>query len=517
LRYGVQFRPQMHRLLYLRLRIEIPPGYAPGCERSDQSFTLIPPIGRAGRDVGAWINSAIAALHGKGGEVHIETGVYKQSTPVTVRDPQVSVIGAGASSVYITCTLNTSCWLIRIAPFVIAPAGRIGGFTLVGQGSSHPDAVGVRTGDIIGATFYDLHIDNFRGKNSAAFWIENHTGWFERNFLENIELGIHCPRSIQEGNTKNIRITNSGDAANNSISRNTLINVHMTLRSGDVGFSVEGATNAPFITGNFWQGGANLYDGGTMFSFQGSSVLQDSDLFWQQECTVCSAGATVFDVGPAAVVHYRGQVTNGGKLSNNIAGVFTSEISSDAQAPVLDRRYFDSASYNSAAVNPSGVMLHQAGDYVRGEGPNVALKAFNAVGIWGVEYVGPYHSEHYWCTNNDTPACVERMRLSASGRLQLGSLAGQGTRCLHVDEAGYISASSFECSVAASLTTTAAASDTVPITGFAAKGHCSLSATNASAAKNLQTTYVSSKAKDQITIAHPAIAGMTYDILCVSD
>jgi hypothetical protein len=64
------------------------------------------------------------------------------------------------------------------------------------------------------------------------------------------------------------------------------------------------------------------------------------------------------------------------------------------------------------------------------------------------------------------------------------------------------------------LTTTAAASDNVTVTGMTASGHCSLTATNAAAATNIATTYVSAKITNQITVTHTATAGMTYDVLC---
>ena len=66
----------------------------------------------------------------------------------------------------------------------------------------------------------------------------------------------------------------------------------------------------------------------------------------------------------------------------------------------------------------------------------------------------------------------------------------------------------------ASLTTTAATSDNVTMTGMTSSGHCSLAPTNASAATNLATTYISTKTTNQITVTHTATAGMTYDLRC---
>jgi hypothetical protein len=68
--------------------------------------------------------------------------------------------------------------------------------------------------------------------------------------------------------------------------------------------------------------------------------------------------------------------------------------------------------------------------------------------------------------------------------------------------------------LAASLTTTGATSDNLTVTGMTSSGHCTLSPTNASAATNITTTYVSAKTANQITVTHTATSGMTYDVLC---
>jgi hypothetical protein len=71
--------------------------------------------------------------------------------------------------------------------------------------------------------------------------------------------------------------------------------------------------------------------------------------------------------------------------------------------------------------------------------------------------------------------------------------------------------------IVASLTTTAATSNTVTVTGMTSSGHCQFSPTNALAATNYSTSYVSAKTTNQITITHVATSGLTYDILCTSN
>jgi hypothetical protein len=68
--------------------------------------------------------------------------------------------------------------------------------------------------------------------------------------------------------------------------------------------------------------------------------------------------------------------------------------------------------------------------------------------------------------------------------------------------------------IVGALTTGGGTSDTVALVGMTSSGHCSLTATNASAATNIATTYVSAKTTNQITVTHTATASMTYDVLC---
>lgn len=68
--------------------------------------------------------------------------------------------------------------------------------------------------------------------------------------------------------------------------------------------------------------------------------------------------------------------------------------------------------------------------------------------------------------------------------------------------------------LATSLTTTSATSDIVTLSGMTAAGHCSLTPTNLTAATNLATSYISTKAANSVTVTHTATSGMTYDLLC---
>lgn len=103
----------------------------------------------------------------------------------------------------------------------------------------------------------------------------------------------------------------------------------------------------------------------------------------------------------------------------------------------------------------------------------------------------------------------------------LGS--GTGNQCLHSavspTAARVITTPDGNSSVpmVAALVTTAAASDNVAIQGMTSSGHCTLFPTNASAATNIATTFVSAKAANQITVSHTATASMNYDISCTAN
>jgi len=70
--------------------------------------------------------------------------------------------------------------------------------------------------------------------------------------------------------------------------------------------------------------------------------------------------------------------------------------------------------------------------------------------------------------------------------------------------------------IVGTLTTTAASSDPVSITGVLSTSHVSLQATNAAAATMVLTSpgvYVSAKSAGSITVTHPTTAGATFDVI----
>jgi hypothetical protein len=71
-------------------------------------------------------------------------------------------------------------------------------------------------------------------------------------------------------------------------------------------------------------------------------------------------------------------------------------------------------------------------------------------------------------------------------------------------------------SVRETLITTLARLETLHIVGVRPSSRCSMSATNALAAAYIGGTYISAKKTNEVSIVHPSVAGMTYDVICTA-
>lgn len=386
--------------------------------------------GWSGSDLAAWWNAAIASLPTDSssypyGTIMLGTGSYTISSG-TANDhsPRVNIIGTGSSAVTITCTYNGDCINTQVYPFVISPGRRIGGFTLLGDGSSVANGVGFHAGDSVGTEFFDIATDNFNGTSGACWRWDNLNGWFERNLFIQDEIGLDpSAGGTQAGCTKLIRITNSGGASNPSFTYDSLYGVRLSILGGDIGFSVEGTSNPPAIQGNFWQGSSNTYNGATIFDFQGNTYMQSGQVYWTTECTTCSGAdtTTIWALASGTTVHYQGQVVGDSFSVNSNSGTLTNDISEDNVNGIMYRGYVEPNTYNPANVVASGQEIYQTSNNVDAAGPNIFLGSFGTYGGWGEEYTGAGTADQYWCTtNNGSPNyCVERMRLKANGNLTL--------------------------------------------------------------------------------------------------
>jgi len=102
----------------------------------------------------------------------------------------------------------------------------------------------------------------------------------------------------------------------------------------------------------------------------------------------------------------------------------------------------------------------------------------------------------------------------ATGKIPYFAAAPSG--CAQWGTGGQISGTNVNCEtiLTGRVTTTAAARDVVTVTGATSLSHCSLTATNASAAIHMTGTYISDYALNRVTVTHATVAFMTYDLLC---
>jgi hypothetical protein len=68
--------------------------------------------------------------------------------------------------------------------------------------------------------------------------------------------------------------------------------------------------------------------------------------------------------------------------------------------------------------------------------------------------------------------------------------------------------------LAISVMTTASSSDTFPLPGMTAAGHCSQPGATNTAAATATGTYISTKAANSVTLTHAPTPGMKFDLLC---
>lgn len=114
-------------------------------------------------------------------------------------------------------------------------------------------------------------------------------------------------------------------------------------------------------------------------------------------------------------------------------------------------------------------------------------------------------------------ACVQAANVAGSPCIllwpTLSAAAGQSLTAA-APSGGNCQASWAYSPIAASLTTTAATTDNVTVTGMTASGHCSLTPTNSTASGLAAIPYISNKTTNQITVTHSVTALATFDILC---
>lgn len=160
-------------------------------------------------------------------------------------------------------------------------------------------------------------------------------------------------------------------------------------------------------------------------------------------------------------------------------------------------------------------------DFIAVTGPN---NSDYQDGAWGhiklaSQNNGPctgYYSNQwqFWTTNsnsqgyaNDNSSLVASIDCVGNATF-IGEYYAGSHRVPITNDLGYLRG------ITATLKTSSAGNDVVAVIGMKPSGHCQLTPTNASAATNLLSTYVSAKNTDQIIVSHAVLPGMTYDVSC---
>jgi len=98
-----------------------------------------------------------------------------------------------------------------------------------------------------------------------------------------------------------------------------------------------------------------------------------------------------------------------------------------------------------------------------------------------------------------------------------GDIIGGVTACIDYNGSAFTLRNPQSGTLSGKLTTTAATSDSLTITGLNSSSICAFSAANASAATNLTTSFISAVAANSLTLTHTATAGMIYNFVCVQN
>jgi hypothetical protein len=495
-------------------------------------------------DLGTTINASIALLPTiggfKAGVITIPPGSYTQSTTIHVNSPRISIIGAGAGAVEITCTMSSPCWDIRLNPFVTEPkvGGQIGGFTLIGQ-YGKPDAVGIRMGDITNTLLQDVLIKGFTGPNAVGLWWDNINGWMERINVQRVNLDY---------NTTDYKFTNSGGGPNStSFCYNQWLDLRMNVGQGQKGIDFQGgdlcgSTMMMVING---QGPNKTYINIT-------GVSQWHDNLYDIKVEDDGGGGVRLATAPGTVFSGLGIITNiFGSMTDSIGGTFAlmlpylagttfSGVSASAQwytnqfgdlgvyatLPATASNNFNSPSVSlkSSCWNGSTTGADEwKFQNVQKPGPNSSSVLQFAFTPWRCTSVPEFQVAdgvgNGILLSTSAPGVSPRIRHDADDNLVIDTGGASASLYLNTDNnkpvrLGTGGTAGANIPVLASLTTAIGTTTNVSMPGVTGSSHCSLTATNASAAAYLGSTFISAKAADQITITHAPVAGLTYDVLC---
>jgi hypothetical protein len=304
---------------------------------------VVNPTAYPGSDIGEKINNVFAKGDGCA-EVHIPAGRYAYATTIRMSKPCQSLSGAGSALTSLEYTGSGDAIDWQMQPYTIQKAGILKGFTLRGPGNNVQN--GIRSGTVIGATFEDLVINNFRGPNSTAILFENLMAqlptWTERTVIRDVHIGIpHI------GNTTAIAFMINGGG--NSFGYTDISDVWLNVEKGQVGVRWGKGTYTYNSTLNFH---ANISALGTD-SFVIDGVIRNSQLHLTGEA---GCAKDLVHVGP------EGQVQAEGFVAVNCASELTwgNYVRTDLSGVQVDNQHWDAFQLSPAyapLINGKGAFL----------------------------------------------------------------------------------------------------------------------------------------------------------------
>jgi hypothetical protein len=203
-------------------------------------------------------------------------------------------------------------------------------------------------------------------------------------------------------------------------------------------------------------------------------------------------------------------VSNDGNF--NTAGLVNAALYQEAGATIVDGGLnFTGASFATNASNPATAGTIRLANVGAIEWRNAAGSGNDVLGVNGDAL--EWNGAGFAMQGVDVNAANQVVAVHLTNALPV---AQGGTGAASLSAAGI--ATTAQLAGSGSVSTTAASSDSVTITwpdgGSRTPGHCSLAATNASAATNVATSYISAKAPNAVTLTHTATASMSYDVVC---
>jgi len=209
------------------------------------------------------IAAIIAIAHAAGGGLIEFMGTaytFSGAVAIDIADPFVSV--KFQPGTVLTYTGSGVCLRVRMDPFTIAPAGKITGpVTIDGTGSA-AGAVGIETGQIVGAGWDGVTVVNFDGAGSVGWDFNNASAstWTER---------CHFVRCDARNNEIDYRFRAHASAP--SFLYNEFADLRFNIGSGQTALKTESPAQLFDCELHF---AGNVADDGTVFDLAAQSVVR---------------------------------------------------------------------------------------------------------------------------------------------------------------------------------------------------------------------------------------------------